>query len=137
MKMRTLCIGITIAAAVLMLSGCSHRIGVGSDVPREQLVVVKVSKFGGAPLCVVAVDGKNLFWIPSRTDKMLLAPGQHELEIKLFENRRNERGISVTLYSPNSKFRTFFGEAGHHYRIVGEGSGSDYEVWIEDETLGK
>ncbi len=132
MKMRSLCIGITMVVAVLLLSGCSHRIGVGSDVPRDQLVVVKVSKFGGLPLCVVGVDGKRLFWRPSRTEKLLLAPGQHELEIK---------GVSThgmtNFYTAESVFRTFFGEAGHQYRILGEGSGSylpAYNIWIEDET---
>jgi len=132
MKMKTLCIGVAIVVTALILSGCSHRIGVGSDVPREQLVVVKVSKFGGAPLCVVGVDGKRLFWRPSRTETLKLAPGQHELEIKLVHTRG-----STNVYSDDSAFLTFIGEAGHQYRIMGEGNGffaTEYRVWIEDET---
>jgi predicted small secreted protein len=132
MKMRALCIGVAIAAAALILSGCSHRIGVGSDVPRDQLVVVKVGKFGGAPLCVVGVDGKRLFWRPSRTETLLLAPGQHELEIKLVYTRG-----TANVYSDDSAFLAFLGEAGHQYRIMGEGNGffaTEYRVWIEDEA---
>ncbi|MCJ7663356.1 MAG: hypothetical protein MUO24_03850 [Desulfobacterales bacterium] len=131
MRMRTLCIGITIVVAVLLLSGCSHTIGVDSNVPPEQLVVVKVGTFGGAPLCVVGVDGKRLFWRPSRTEKLKLAPGQHELEIKLVHTRG-----TANIYSEDSAFLAFFGEAGHQYRIMGKVRGflaTEYTVWIEEE----
>jgi len=132
MKIRTFSRGVAIAAAVLILSGCSHTIGVDSDVPRDQLVVVKVSKFGAAPLCVVGVDGKRLFWRPSRTEKLKLAPGPHELEIKLVHTRG-----TANIYSTDSAFLTFFADAGHQYRIIGKGNGflaTKYTVWIEDET---
>jgi hypothetical protein len=131
MKLEALRIGVTIAVAVFILAGCSHRIGVDSQVPPEQLVVVKVSKFGGAPLCVVGVDGKRLFWRPSRAEKLKLAPGQHELEIKLVHTRG-----TANIYSTDSAFLSFFGEAGHQYRIMGKGNGflaTEYTVWIEEE----
>jgi len=135
MKIRTFSRGIASAVAALILLGCSHRVGIDAQVPPEQRVVVKVSKFGGAPLCVVGVDGKRLFWRPSRTEKMVLAPGQHELEIKLVHTRG-----TANVYSEDSAFLTFFGEAGHQYRIMGKGNGFfaiHYTVWIEDETAKK
>jgi hypothetical protein len=130
MRQKIFYFGLVIMLVALTTSACVQRVGVSSQVPQEQIAIVKVK----GDIAIVSVDGKRLRKYVDKGVRLELTPGKHTLEIKSWHYEKG--AILYPVYSIDSVYPTLFAEPGHRYLIRGKKGffATKITVSIEDVT---
>jgi hypothetical protein len=135
MKQKCLWLGIALAVAIVAMSGCTHRMYSGPELPPEEIAIVK-SGVGLACLVIASIDDEKLRSYVGGPDKVELLPGYHKIGIKACERVRRGN-IQYLKYDSNTLYINLRTEAGHVYVMKCKEKGFfkvRFEVWFEDVT---